>query len=545
MNESGDSPQVPSRHGRVSRALNVAQNRVLVPLPTWLPRWLVYALSISGIIVFTIAGFTGYPDSPPLFRTAMFYHPVALFLWGAVLLFALEVSIFEHPDEKGVVTVRPRHRPWCYLVTLVCVLVAFAAFLRPDVLNSLLSRFASSLHTDQGKLIFTAFNFYLIGMFWLDVMKRFVQRHKGSRSNGKETVYGNMFAASLLAALLALLLRADVINFLLRSLQVGGLGAHSIGAAHIDDCTVSWLTSNCAHVTDPRDLPTLTFLDLVQALVYLVLGGVMLGVAVANRIFTLRKANAPQSVIETPEMSSLTAPNAEVEGAFQELLSAIVRAVFALFRSLRNVLWPALILLATGATAAGAHYTQRYLHALSCEHQLAVYKNVAFCAHYSPLLFDSVWLNYQYIVSTLGWVLVAGFAAILSLVLLLFDWGKKETHIKDQLKLAMHVMWLWMRTLGTLAVAVLAPVLIFSVLVLWPLNFLVKIILGDRVVPLPFHPPGIITYVALLTFLVVFAIRRRYTRVPPADGESTRRRHQKRPDRKVAVQFTPRHDSRG
>lgn len=512
MRDSNGPSRESERPHVVSRTLTQARHRIFVQLPTWLPRWLVPALSVAGISAFTIAGFTGYPDSPAILRVAFFYHPILLFLWTAALLFALERSIFEHPSDDGQVVVTRNHRQICYSVTAVCVIISAAAFLRPDIIDRLLTGLASTFHTNQGKFTFSVVNFYLIGIFWFDVVKRYKRRRAGSVSGEKETLYSNFFAAGLLTGVLAILLRADVINVLVHSLQIGGLEAHSFGNGPVSDCTVSWMTSQCAHVASPRDLPTLTFLDTVQTLLYLALGVILLGIAALQPIFPNHSPGSPMPIIEKPGLLSVTEPGIIMTTAVtEEVPSAIIRAGFALIRSLRNVVWPALILLASGAVVAVAHFTQRYLHVLSCEHQLAIYGHAPYCVQYRPMLVDSAWLNYQYILSALAWTLLAGVFVILAVVFLLFDWESPIADIGAQVTLARQVALHWAQTLGTIGSAIIVPFLLFS-LGLWLFNYLLEIVAGRRAVPLPFHPPGIVTYALFVLSLGIVAYRRKYDR---------------------------------
>jgi len=168
-----------------------------------------------------------------------------------------------------------------------------------------------------------------------------------------ELVAGDLIAGAVLTTLLALVFSSSVINPLFATLRTG---------LSVTTCTVSWPIGPCFQGGTLMDLPTLSFLDVLQALIYLPLG--LLLVALSG---TLRGLESTAESVD-----STTQPYAEsVIGALRSALSRSLRPSFSPYftaLALRNLLWPPLDFIAIFSLAAVARELQLYFHLLSDSH---------------------------------------------------------------------------------------------------------------------------------------------------------------------------------
>ncbi len=487
------------------------------------PAGLIVALGLSGVLVFMLAGFLGFRDieanlaGSPFFESAwsraVFHQPWPLYLWFCALMMTLQASILRHPALR-------RQLVATLVVTVICIgLVGIIYYYQVEI-NTLLQNL---LETILGKRIllrflgewpwtYTILNFLLLAIFWIDTFRRWIRRAQGKSPTSdveidlmsgrvsrveatedmpsmQELVSGDLMAGALLAFVLALIFRPEVLN----ALSSVGVGIH------INTCTVSWPVGACAQggaVTDP---PTLFFMDLIQALVYLPLGLLILALSA-----TLSGFGAVGGVNETvtnavPEASADDSSTQSVSEQvtltlINTLRSALNRRVRIaadnLAMSLRNVVWPALILLGTISVATTAHYIQRYLHLLSD----SVTCTTIACPDYLggqgfPSVRDLLSSGSQYQAEGLAllWGVIAILSIVMSIALLIFKRRVAENTL---------------RFLGLIGFILLLTFWIFSLALSGFNAFFSLTHISNRV---PFPQPGATTIVSAAS-LVIFGV---------------------------------------
>ncbi|MBF6592275.1 MAG: hypothetical protein IVW57_17320, partial [Ktedonobacterales bacterium] len=245
------------------------------------PVWFVTALALAGVIAFAVTGFLGYTAATGIATNALdpaFRQPWLLFLWFCALLVTLQVSILRNTSL--------RRRLLATLIVSACAIafigVTYFSNSLPEFLRQVLQggRFFKFLATNR--YTYTVLNFGLIAIFWVDTFRRWIRRARGLPPNPRvdlglegaaanpddmpslqELIAGDLIAGAVFVLLLAAIFQTDVISAFVRPR----------GAGPITTCTLSWPLGACvapgAGLTDP---PTLSFMDLIQALVYLPLG---------------------------------------------------------------------------------------------------------------------------------------------------------------------------------------------------------------------------------------------------------------------------------
>jgi len=474
------------------------------------PIWLVLLLGLAGVAAFAITGFLGYPlppNSPVTLEYRLFADPYILVGWFYLLLLILEWSIFRHPSLAW-------RRVVILTVFVICMgIVAWIYLSGSDVVQRILEGrffnggFLRRLFSDP--ITLTIINLAILGIFWLDTVRRWVRRARGLQPNprvnlgsydeGKappeldpltDIVSGDLIAGGVLAFVLGVIFSGYVINPLLPS----------------NSCKVN-LFGSCSA------LP-LTTMDNVFALIALILGLVILALtatlsglgavggvnpAQLDRPHVAARTNlapsaAPsgESVVERGDTSSRIAVSEEVSltiistlrNALDRRLRLILRA---LLLSLRNILWPLLALISAGSVAVACAYLEAYLH--------------------SQKTFGDA---YTLMLPALIFGVVGALAAIFSPALFVFRWRVASNSL---------------RFLGLIGFVVLLTLWIFS-LALAGLNLLLLRDLLNVTDRQPFYPPSwstVISLGALLVFgaiaLVRYAQGRRNT--PPASGATT------------------------
>ena len=448
------------------------------------PIWFIITLALLGVVAFAMSGFLGY-DSGSAFR-----QPWELFLWFCALLLTLQVSIFRDASL--------RRRLFAMLIVslLAIFLVGVTYFSNslPDYIRQLLDYLNLSRWVTY-PITYTIINFLLLTIFWVDTVRRWTRRARGMPPNPRvsiglgareqvdpddlptmsELVSGDLIAGAVLAVLLSLLFRTDIINLFVHP--------------HIDTCTVSWVIGNCPRgggggLADP---PTLTFIDLIQSLIYLPIGLLILALSAtlsglaAVRGVNERELDETEPAHTGPDTSS-TQPIAEdvATTVLNTLRSALDRRIRLLVSSLvlafRNVAWPALIFVATYGIAELSTNLQNYLHSGKSFEAFA-----------------------GFVLPGVAWGLAATLGVVFSAALFLFRW---------------HVAENTLRFLGLVGFVVLLTFWIFS-LAEWGFNQL--LLQTHASVHHPFDPPTYPTGVslaALLVTVVVLVLRRMRTPQP-------------------------------
>jgi hypothetical protein len=471
------------------------------------PIWMVLLLGLAGVAAFAITGFLGYEPRGTI-EYRLFADPYLLVGWFYLLLLILEYSIFRHPTLAArrvvmltVCVISMGIVAWVYLfnISLVEELIHFRFS------GGLLRRFFSN------PITLTVLNLAILGIFWLDTLRRWSRRARGLQPNprvnlgsydeGKaapelppmtDVVSGDLIAGGVLSLILALLFRDDVIRFLTQP-------------SPVDSCTVA-LFGSCSAIS-------LTTLNNVIALIALIFGLVILALtATLSGLGAVGGVNAAQldrpsvaartnmtspaaidgpapggSTVERSGDSSRIAVSEEVSltilSTLRNALDRRLRLIlFALLLSLRNILWPLLVLLSAGSVAVACAYLEVYLH--------------------SGKTFGDA---YSFLLPSLIFGVVAALAAIFAPALFVFRWRVASNSL---------------RFMGLIGFVVLLTLWIFS-LALAGLNLLLLPQLLDVTNRKPFYPPSwstLISFGALLLFGSIALVR--YTQgrrnAPPA-----------------------------
>jgi hypothetical protein len=354
-------------------------------------------------------------------------------------------------------------------------------------------------------LTYTVLNFLIIGIFWLDTIRRWVRRMRGESPTRRidlatggptfkadsadlptmeELISGDLVAGAFLVLLLALVLRPEVVSFFLHTIGV-------IPKNPITACTVS-LPGACylPPVAGQPNPPTLTFIDLIQSLIYLPLGLIILAIFATLRglgaLNALNGQQASPALVTTRDASSAVNVGEQVSIAVLDTLRAalsrrIYIALDGLIGSLRNVVWPALIFLGVVAVEASAHYIQQYLH-LQSDERTCITTHCQDYVSVQRLLSEQV--QFTAPVSALLWGIVAVLAIVFSAAILIYRWRVAENSL---------------RLLGLIGLTVLLTFWIFS-LALSGFNALFSLTnISQRV---PFPQPGASTMISLAALLI-------------------------------------------
>ena len=458
------------------------------------PIWVILGLSLSGVVVFALTGFLGYTRAEPL------RQPWLLFLWFCALLLTLQISIFR---DKSL---RARLIATLVISLLAILFIGITYFNQslPAILRDLLSRGQLLRALASSPLTYSFVNFGLIAIFWLDTFRRWIRRARGLNPNPgvdigfgysgrgqrdeempslQELISGDLIAGALLTLLLSFIFEPNIIGSFIHP-QNGP----------ITNCTVSWPLGACVgYGAGPENPPTLTFIDLIQTLLYLPLGLLILALSA-----TVSGLGALQGVDENHSAESLIMqkPNPTGTGAaatgvtetvIDTLRAALDRRLRLLLANLalafRYIGWPALLFVATYGLAELATNSQAYLHSPK------ILLNVA-----------------KYILPGMGWGLAAAVGMVLSAALMLFRWRVVDNTF---------------RFMGLVGFIVLLTFWIFS-LALWGVNqLLINLNVTGRT---PFSPPSWMTGISLLLLIIFGAIvlvRRSRVRRPPAAPTGT------------------------
>jgi hypothetical protein len=451
------------------------------------PVWIVIGLGLFGVVAFAITGFLGVAKAPvdpqnPLPQLPVdepFLQPWLLFLWLCALLITLQASIFRNKSLRG----------WLIATLIMSVLaiavvgVYYFSKSLPDFIQELLRHhgFLLFLATHNGSYIIL--NFGLIALFWVDTIRRWVRRSHGLPPNPsvdigfgpvgdtpenmptmQELISGDFIAGAFLTLVLSLLFDFHVLSLFIHT------------DPQLTTCTVSWF-GQCAQGATRLDPPTLSFLDLIQTLIYLPLGLIILAISATLSGFgAVGGVDASASVVDAPiqasEEQSSTAPIAEdvTTTVINTLKSALNRRLRLLLTNaaiaLRTVGWPLLLFLATFGLAKTSTYIQTYLH--------------------SPKTLADVVSD---VLPALGFGLVAILGIVISAALMLFRW---------------RVVNNTLRFLGLIGFILLLVLWIFS-LVLWGVNQF--LLLTEALERHPFDPPGWSTIISLAALVVFGFIR--------------------------------------
>lgn len=448
------------------------------------PIWFIIGLSLVGVIAFGVTGFLGYTKESP---DSAFIQPWGLFLWFCALLITLQVSILRDQSLRSRLIAT-------LIISVLAILIIFVTNFGnslPEAIRQLLTSGRFLRLIGGSTLTYTLVNFALIIIFWVDSIRRWVRRSQGLPPNPRvdigidnpravkeedlpslqELISGDLMAGAVLTLGLSFLFRADLLNFLI----------HPNGFV-ITGCTVSWPIGLCmgqgGGIANP---PTLTFIDVIQTLIYLPAGLLVLALsATLSGLGAVSGVNARQ--VDGDLVLSSGQPGKAATGAvatdvtetvIDTIRSALDRRIRLLLRNfalaMRYIAWPGLILLATYGLAQVSVSIEAYLHS------------------------GKEFANFvSYALPAGGWGIAAVLSVVFSSALMLFRWRVAENTLQF---------------LGLIGFVVLLTYWIFS-LALWGFNeLLLQTHASDR---RPFDPPSwttAISVAALLAFAILFVVR--------------------------------------
>ncbi|MGH2485473.1 MAG: hypothetical protein ACRDHE_05620, partial [Ktedonobacterales bacterium] len=267
----------------------------------------------------------------------------------------------------------------------------------------------------------------------------------------------------------------------------------------VSTCTVSLPFGSCTPGAVGNS-PTISFVNLIQTLIYLPLGLLLLALsavlsglsAVGGVNSTLTNAVPTASKDETSAESVSEQVTLTLVNTLRSAINRRIRiAAGNLGMSLRNVVWPVLILVGTIAVAAAARSIQLYLHLLSDQRTCTHFPDPADCAAAADKINSG-----QLIISPLLALLcgiLAAIAIIFSVSLLVF-----RTRVAEDT----------LRFMGLFGFVLLLTFWIFSLALSGFNGFFSLTHISRRV---PFPQPGlstILSFGALVLFGVALMVRR-------------------------------------
>jgi hypothetical protein len=477
------------------------------------PIWVVVLLGLAGVLAFALTGFLGYKDGFNNDSSGVYFvfkEGWPLFLWFCALIMALEISILRNPRLRGQLLAT-------LIVTLISMVIVgiiyfygvnFLQFLQ-NLLESINIRVLLE-NIRAGKFLYAFINFGMIAVFWLDTIRRWIRSAQGKPVNSRvdiglggtktsagpadnptlqELISGDLIAGAALVALLALVFRSDVLTAFSNVLGIN---------VPVNDCVTVWPFGACTPpgggLTNP---PTLTFIDTIQALMYLPLGLLILALSAMLSGFgavggvneqligqtDIKPITDESSTESVSEQVSLTVINTLRSALNRRLRIALDNMLY----SLRNAVWPVLILIGVIAVASAAKFTRLYLHLqgdmITCGPNTAGQaKNL--CA---PTLDFYGW-PYQYIIYAGLFGILAVVTIVLAMTILVFRIRVAENTI---------------RFLGLIGFILLLTFWIFS-LALSGFNGLLK--LTGATLREPFPPFGAATIISLAALIIWGAI---------------------------------------
>lgn len=425
------------------------------------PHGLLLTLGVTGVLAFGLMGYFGYREDNSFLGLA-FHKAWPLFLWFSALVFTLEVAVLRHPRLRRQLTE-------ALVVTIICmVFVGFSALdpgLLKYILTNLLNIRIAIPQIGTSPWTYAILNFGVLGIFWLDTVRRWIRSKTGQPSARRidlgfgtlefgeneelptlpELIAGDLIAGGVLAGVLSLIFRAEVINPVIDALQVG---------VNITTCTVSWPIGHCAGIggglTDP---PTLSKIDLIQALIYLPLGFITLALTATANAFNAASDDPTQQAPEPQPGTAMVAADAatsrevstqvaqpaeQTEGGRQSATVSVTGTIIDALRgalnrrirlamdnvllALRNVVWPLLILLGMVALGQAAQNIAFYLHLQSDQRtcsQTPSFPDASTC--HLALSELANFQQYQALGSSVALVVAAALALTLALMMLVFE----------------------------------------------------------------------------------------------------------------------------
>ena len=468
----GGSSRVENSHA-ITDLYDTQRGTFLVPLPLWL----ILTLGISGVVAFAMVGFLGYKGDPSIFE-----KPWELYLWLCALMITLLVTIFRHKSLRGYLIAM-------LAIALLWIIIVYLVQFPGGVIRRFFEHYLPLLADEQ--LTYVIINFGIIAFFWVDTIRRWIRRAQGLRLHPEidlttgeridekvdpedqpsmaELVSGDLLAGALVTAILSYIFLPIVISHIV-------ITSPPLNACNL---AVSFPPSDC--LSSGVSYVTLNFLDQVQALGYATVGFLVLGLAAMLGGFgSIGGARVPIGVAKAvnavvagggPVVAPITTGVAEtVADALRAALNRRLRELMgSVGRSLRNIVWPILLFLATYGIYSVSINIQSYLHAQGLLHlNIKVSGNALI-----------------YVLYAVVWGLVSALSVAFSAALALFRW-----HVADNT----------LRFLGLIGFILALTFWIFS-LGLWGFNILLEQFISTIV--RPFDPPSWATAASFI-LLVIF-----------------------------------------
>ena len=490
--------------------------RVLVRFP----HLLVIILSLSGVLAFGLMGYLGYLEDQSAVGS-FFHKPWPLFLWFSALVFTLEIAVLRHPRLR-------RQLIEALVVTIISMLFVGVAAVFPsqvfDFLSRLLNIRIAIPEIGNSPWTYAILNFGIILVFWADTVRRWLRSRRGNPASRvldlgigtlefgeegdlptlPELIAGDLIAGGVLVGLLSLFFEAGVIDSISQTLQVG---------AHITTCTVSWPIGPCGSA------PTLSRIDIIQALIYLPLGFITLALTATTNAFSAASeteqpetvsvgtavavsgAEDGQALSADVQTANPDAPAGQrgsgrvrttvIETIYEALRAPLQRRIRLvidnLLLALRNVVWPVFILLGMVALGQVAKSITFYLHIQSDQRTCAANLGPTFMTDCGLVTKDiAAGLQYGNLAEAIGLVVAAAFAIVVALMMLVFS-----------LRVASNLI----RFLGVITWIAALTIWLFS-LSLSVSNALFNLVGISLRQPFPFF--GASTSVSLLVFLLAW-----------------------------------------
>jgi hypothetical protein len=484
------SPGQPAKLQAITDLYDEQRGTFLVQYPVLL----VLGLALTGVAAFAVTGFLGYPQDTGF--SSVFHQAWVLFLWLCALLITLQASIFR---DKSL---RSRLIASLVISALAIILVGITYFSQslPDIIRQLLSQHKLLVTLAKSNYTYSVINFGLLAIFWADSISRWMHRARGempspqinigiesgtakSRSDIPsltELISGDLIAGAVLALLLAGLFWAQFLPNFVHPVDAAGV------RVSINECTLSWPFGACAPALGAVALnpPTLTFIDIFQALIYLPLGLLILALSATlsgfGAVGGVDEAYLQDAHLVVPSLTERAgaAPIAEdvaitVVDTLRAALNRRARMLGSnVALSLRTVVWPCLIVVAVYSIASLSSDVESYLHSARDVQAFA-----------------------SWVLPAAAFGLAAVLAAVFSPALMLFRWRVAENTLR------------FLRLIGFI---VLLTFWLFS-LALMVIDRLLRFTGATEPDRHPFYPPSFATYIslgALVLFGLFFLVRR-------------------------------------
>lgn len=441
------------------------------------PVWFITLLALAGVVAFGVTGFLGYTD--PAIRAPIddaFRQPWVLYLWMSALLITLIASILRDASLRGRLLA---------MVAVAVVAIVFIGITKfndvlPDILRRLFGQHVLLKLLAGQPATYNVINFGMIALFWVDTVRRWIRHGRGLPldpradigigEDGKpvdpsavptmsELVSGDFMAGAVLTLMLAGLFHRDVLGQFIK--PVGGLTW----------CHVSWLAGACGQGATLADPPTLTFLDVLQTLLYLVIALTILALtAMVSGLGAVGGVDGSDLALAATATGDEPSTLPIALDVTQTLLKTIKAAIDRRLRllahdfllSLRLVGWPILLFVGTYGIADLCINIQHYLHSAKTLNDVLLY-----------------------VAPAAGWGALAVVCAIGSVALMVFR---------------LRVFTNTSQFLGLIGFILLLTFWIFS-FTLWVVNLLINK-LTDSTTRDPF-PPSWLTYISLAALILV------------------------------------------